>query len=62
MNEYDLTLTFTIPNSEERDLYVEKIDEANCDEALIGIGKTGSTDKNTSTDRAIKDWSIVRCV
>ena len=42
MNEYDFTLTFTIPNPEERDRYVEKLYEANCDDALIGIGKTGS--------------------
>lgn len=42
MKEYDFTLKFSLQNSQaDPDIYVEKLYEGGCDDALIGIGKKG---------------------
>lgn len=42
MNEYKFTLKFALPNSEESaDQYIDALFEHGCDDALVGIGKTG---------------------
>lgn len=47
MNQYDFTLTFRLSNMEENPgKHVEKLGEAGCDDALIGIGKLGSISLN----------------
>ncbi len=42
MNTYDFTLKFGLPSSEgDMDDLVERLAETGCDDALVGIGKTG---------------------
>lgn len=61
MKEYDFTLKFTLRNSDiDPDIYVEKLYESGCDDALIGIGKKGYislnfTRESTSAVEAISN-------
>ncbi len=42
MKEYDFTLKFNLQNSQDNpDIYVEKLHEGGCDDALIGVGRKG---------------------
>jgi predicted DNA-binding transcriptional regulator AlpA len=43
MSEYEFTLTFSLPEAEgQPEQYLDALYEAGCDDALIGIGQTGS--------------------
>jgi hypothetical protein len=42
MKEYDFTLKFSLQNSQfDPEVYVEKLYECGCEDALIGVGKKG---------------------
>jgi predicted DNA-binding transcriptional regulator AlpA len=42
MREYEFTLKFKLPDSNiDPDIYIEKLYESGCDDALIGTGKKG---------------------
>jgi len=42
MKEYEFTLKFTLPDrSIDPDLYVDRLAEEGCDDALVGIGRKG---------------------
>jgi hypothetical protein len=43
MKEYNFTLKFNLPESEiDPEMYLDRLYESGCDDALIGIGKKGS--------------------
>ena len=42
MKEYSFTLKFNFPDARtDPDCYIDRLYEAGCDDALIGIGKQG---------------------
>lgn len=43
MNDYEFTLTFSLPEAgDDPEQYLDALYEAGCDDALIGTGQTGS--------------------
>lgn len=50
MPEYDFTLKFKLPNFYSSEIYVDKLYESGCDDALIGIGKEGCVALNFTRD------------
>lgn len=42
MNEYEFTLKFSLPESnDDPEIFIERLAQAGCDDALVGIGQNG---------------------
>ena len=50
MSEYDFTLKFKLPDFPSPEIYVDKLYELGCDDALVGIGKKGYIALNFTRD------------
>ena len=50
MPVYDFTLKFKLPDLESPEIYIDKLYESGCDDALVGIGKKGYIALNFTRD------------
>lgn len=59
MNNYEFTLKFSLPNSQENPgKYVEQLGAVGCDDALIGIGQQGRISLNFIRESSSADEAI----
>jgi len=63
VNEYDFTLKFDLANpSQDPEIYVDKLYEAGCDDALIGLGKRGEISLNFVREATSAKVAISRAI
>lgn len=59
MPNYDFTLTFTLPSPDsDPEQYLDALYEAGCDDALVGIGRTGMIGFDVTRNAASADHAL----